>query len=106
MLDLDIDPKLAWALKNRDRFPVDVNKAGPRACCSASRHWERAPWTASSRRAANLRLADIGRLTRALRRAPAIPDRGRPSPHACSSTAPVFAADAACRARSQLDLFA
>jgi putative DNA modification/repair radical SAM protein len=29
MLDLDIDPKTAWALANRDRFPVDVN-AGPR----------------------------------------------------------------------------
>ncbi|KIT17524.1 putative DNA modification/repair radical SAM protein [Jannaschia aquimarina] len=27
MLDLDIDPKLAWALSNRDRFPVDVNSA-------------------------------------------------------------------------------
>ena len=27
MLDLKIDPKLAWALKNRDRFPVDVNTA-------------------------------------------------------------------------------
>ena len=27
MLDLDIDPKLAWALGNRDRFPVDVNAA-------------------------------------------------------------------------------
>ncbi|WP_299819218.1 putative DNA modification/repair radical SAM protein [uncultured Jannaschia sp.] len=27
MLDLDIDPKLAWALANRDRFPVDVNRA-------------------------------------------------------------------------------
>jgi putative DNA modification/repair radical SAM protein len=27
MLDLEIDPKLAWALKNRDRFPVDVNTA-------------------------------------------------------------------------------
>ena len=27
MLDLGIDPKLAWALKNRDRFPVDVNRA-------------------------------------------------------------------------------
>jgi putative DNA modification/repair radical SAM protein len=27
MLDLDLDPKLAWALANRDRFPVDVNKA-------------------------------------------------------------------------------
>src|SRR4051794_19806864 len=25
MLDLDIDPKLAWALKHRDRFPADVN---------------------------------------------------------------------------------
>ncbi len=27
MLDLAIDPKLAWALANRDRFPVDVNTA-------------------------------------------------------------------------------
>ena len=28
-LDLDIDPKLAWALSNRDVFPVDVNRAEP-----------------------------------------------------------------------------
>lgn len=27
MLDLELDPKLAWALANRDRFPVDVNAA-------------------------------------------------------------------------------
>lgn len=27
MLDLGVDPKLAWALRHRDRFPVDVNKA-------------------------------------------------------------------------------
>ncbi|MEP7316590.1 MAG: biotin synthase, partial [Sphingomicrobium sp.] len=27
MLPLDIDPKLAWALKFRERFPVDVNRA-------------------------------------------------------------------------------
>ena len=27
MLDPAIDPKLAWALANRDRFPVDVNRA-------------------------------------------------------------------------------
>ncbi len=27
MLDLDIDPKLSWALRNRDKFPVDVNRA-------------------------------------------------------------------------------
>ncbi|MCC1493050.1 putative DNA modification/repair radical SAM protein [Cognatishimia sp. F0-27] len=27
MLDLDLDPKLAWALRNRAAFPVDVNSA-------------------------------------------------------------------------------
>lgn len=27
MLDLDIDPKLAWALRNRADFPVDINRA-------------------------------------------------------------------------------
>ncbi|PYE84832.1 putative DNA modification/repair radical SAM protein [Pseudoroseicyclus aestuarii] len=26
-LDLEVDPKLAWALRHRDRFPVDVNRA-------------------------------------------------------------------------------
>lgn len=27
LLDLAVDPKLAWALANRDRFPVDINTA-------------------------------------------------------------------------------
>ena len=27
MLDLDLDPKLAWALRHRERFPVDLNRA-------------------------------------------------------------------------------
>ncbi|HEY7774347.1 MAG TPA: putative DNA modification/repair radical SAM protein [Marinagarivorans sp.] len=27
MLDIEIDPKLAWALANRDMFPVNINKA-------------------------------------------------------------------------------
>lgn len=27
MLDLEIDPKLAWALAHRGRFPVDINRA-------------------------------------------------------------------------------
>lgn len=27
MLPLDMDPKLAWALRNRERFPLDVNRA-------------------------------------------------------------------------------
>ena len=26
-LDLEIDPKLAWALRNRDKFPVNINTA-------------------------------------------------------------------------------
>jgi putative DNA modification/repair radical SAM protein len=26
MLELDVDPKLSWALAHRDRFPVDVNR--------------------------------------------------------------------------------
>ena len=26
MLDLEIDPKLAWALSNRHVFPVDINR--------------------------------------------------------------------------------
>jgi putative DNA modification/repair radical SAM protein len=29
-LDLDIDPKLAWALRNRDQFPIDINRADRR----------------------------------------------------------------------------
>ena len=26
-LDIDIDPKLGWAIKNLDQFPIDINKA-------------------------------------------------------------------------------
>ena len=38
MLPLDIDPKLAWALKFRDSFPVDVNRARAKCCCGC-RGW-------------------------------------------------------------------
>ena len=27
MLDLEVDPKLAWALKHRELFPIDINRA-------------------------------------------------------------------------------
>nr|WP_294943032.1 putative DNA modification/repair radical SAM protein [uncultured Mucilaginibacter sp.] len=30
-LDLDIDPKLGWAIRNMQAFPVDINKAGLQA---------------------------------------------------------------------------
>ena len=64
MLPLDIDPKLAWALKSRAMFPLDVNRAsrdlllrvpglGVKAVDSLirARKWRR------------LRLEDVGRLT-------------------------------------------
>ncbi|MCY4778888.1 putative DNA modification/repair radical SAM protein [Sphingobacterium sp. UT-1RO-CII-1] len=27
LLDLDVDPKLGWALRNMDQFPIDINRA-------------------------------------------------------------------------------
>ena len=64
MLPLDIDPKLAWAMKFRQHFPVDVNRApremllrvpglGVKAVdrIIATRKWRK------------LRLEDVGRLT-------------------------------------------
>lgn len=64
MLPLDVDPKLAWALRFRDRFPVDVNRSprgqllrvpglGVRAVDAIVR----------ARRLKTLRLEDVARLT-------------------------------------------
>lgn len=64
MLPLDMDPKLALALKHRESFPVDVNTApremllrvpglGPRAI----------HFLLKARRDRTLRLEDVGRLT-------------------------------------------
>jgi putative DNA modification/repair radical SAM protein len=64
MLDLSIDPKTAWALKNRGRFPIDINRA--------DREWLlRIPGLGvksvdkilSSRRHGTLRLGDLQRLS-------------------------------------------
>src|SRR3546814_5159137 len=37
MLDLAIDPKLAWALQRREAFPVDINRA-PRELLRSEGH--------------------------------------------------------------------
>ena len=69
MLDLDMDPKLAWALANRHVFPVDVNRAerenllrlaglGPPAVDAIL----------SSRRFRRLRLEDLARIGVSLRK--------------------------------------
>lgn len=67
MLDLAIDPKLAWALNRREQFPVDVNTADREALLrvpglgvkSVNR-------IVSIRRWRTLRLEDIGRLCRGI----------------------------------------
>jgi putative DNA modification/repair radical SAM protein len=69
MLALDIDPKSAWALKNRDRFPVDVNKADRelllRVPGLGARSVDR---ILAARRHTTLRLADFARLARSVKR--------------------------------------
>ncbi len=69
MLPLDIDPKLAWALRHRADFPVDINRA-PRAMLL------RVPGLGTgavaailqARRHHRLRLDDLARLTRSIRK--------------------------------------
>ncbi|WP_448477287.1 putative DNA modification/repair radical SAM protein [Pseudoxanthomonas mexicana] len=63
MLDLEIDPKLAWALRHPDRFPVDLNTA-PREMLLrvpglGARNVQR---IVDSRRQGKLRVADLARL--------------------------------------------
>jgi len=67
MLPLDIDPKLAFALKHREQFPVDVNRAPREALLRVPGLGTRAvDRILSSRRHRRLRLADVGRLTQSL----------------------------------------
>ena len=66
-LDLAVDPKLSWALRNRDRFPVDVNTADRETLL-------RVPGLGAggvdrlirARRLTRLTLADVGRVCRGI----------------------------------------
>ena len=69
MLDLDIDPKLAWALRHPQHFPVDLNSA-PREMLLrvpglGARNVDR---LVSARRHGRLRLEDLGRLRAPLKK--------------------------------------
>lgn len=67
MLDLQIDPKLAWALKNRERFPVDVNRAEREMLLRVPGLGTRSvDAIISSRRHRQLRLDDLARLSRSV----------------------------------------
>ena len=64
MLPLDIDPKLAWALKFRDSFPVDVNRAPREMLLRVPGLGTKAvKRILASRRWRQLRLDDVARLT-------------------------------------------
>ena len=64
MLPLDIDPKLAWALKFRGRFPVDVNRASREDLLRVPGLGTRAVKSVlSARRYRSLRLDDLAKLT-------------------------------------------
>jgi putative DNA modification/repair radical SAM protein len=63
-LPLDIDPKLAWALKFRERFPVDVNRATREELLRVPGLGVKAVnQIVASRRHRTLRLDDVARLT-------------------------------------------
>ncbi|MDJ0386862.1 putative DNA modification/repair radical SAM protein [Roseomonas sp. E05] len=63
MLDLELDPKLAWALKHRALFPLDLNRASREALLRVpglgARNVER---ILAARRHSSVRLADLARL--------------------------------------------
>jgi predicted DNA-binding helix-hairpin-helix protein len=64
MLPLDIDPKLAWALKHRDLFPIDVNRASREILLRVPGLGTKAVGgILAARRLHPLKLADIARLT-------------------------------------------
>ena len=67
MLDLDIDPKLAWALKHPERFPVDVNRAPREELLRVPGLGTRGVGAIlKARRLGALRLDDVARLTTSL----------------------------------------
>jgi putative DNA modification/repair radical SAM protein len=70
MLDLGVDPKLAWALKHRGAFPVDVNSAAREKLLRVPGFGKRAvDQIISSRRYHRMRADDIRRLSPGFKRA-------------------------------------
>ena len=69
MLDLDIDPKLAWGLRNPQPFPVDLNTAPKETLLRVPGLGTRSvKKILSSRRYARLRIDDLARLRAPLRK--------------------------------------
>jgi putative DNA modification/repair radical SAM protein len=84
MLSLDIDPKLAWALRNRHRFPLDVNRASREDLLRVPGFGTKAvDRIIATRRTTSIRAADLARLH--IPRNKALPfvvlSDHRPAPH-------------------------
>lgn len=63
MLPLDIDPKLAWALRHRERFPLDVNSASREDLLRVPGFGVKAvDRILSARRSTTIRTADLSQL--------------------------------------------
>jgi len=106
MLDLAIDPKLAWALRHRDQFPVDVNTASREALLrTPGLGVQSVDRIIAVRRYRTLRLEDVARLTRSV-------DKVRPfivaldwTPGGLTDAADLRARLAPARQPTQLSLF-
>src|SRR5205085_11146005 len=89
MLALDIDPKLAWALRYPDRFPLDVNRASREELLRVPGFGTKAvDRIIATRRVASIRMSDLARLH--IPRNKALPfiilSDHRPPPHLLGST--------------------
>jgi putative DNA modification/repair radical SAM protein len=63
MLSLDMDPKLAWALRNREHFPLDVNRASREDLLRVPGFGARAvERIIATRRISSIRVGDLARL--------------------------------------------
>ena len=106
MLDLERDPKLAWALRNRALFPIDVNRAPRETLLRVPGLGARVvKRILTARRHVTLRIDDLSRLVRSLdavRPFVVTPD-WRPTSLMNSAS---LAAKLANSGPSQLDLFA
>jgi putative DNA modification/repair radical SAM protein len=88
MLSLDIDPKLAWALRHRDRFPLDIASASREDLLRVPGFGTKAvDRIIATRRVTTIRIADLARLH--IPRQKALPfiilSDHRPPPHQLDS---------------------
>ena len=105
-LELDIDPKLAWALRNRGDFPVDVNTADrERLLRTPGLGVRSVDRILEVRRFKTLMLEDVRRLSRSLGKLKPFIVTGDWSPGALTDSADLRARLAPPAAPAQLSLF-